>query len=108
MSFVMQDHGIYRYDLHFPKRWGTLEVTQGWGEGEEEPAGQPELDFVDRIGMNTPVNHTSVSPDGRSMIAVGDTNEVFVFAISPSGHVSLIDTIEGSSMRQSAKEKRAQ
>jgi len=71
-----------------------MEVTSEWIEGEE-PLANPEMDFIDRITLNTPVNHTSVSADGRSMIAVGDTNEVFVFAISSTGHVTLTDTIEG-------------
>lgn len=73
-----------------------MEVTNEWGEGDD-PLAHPELDFIDRIGLNTPVNHTSISPDGRSMVAVGDTNEVFIFAVSSQGRVTLTDTIEGDS-----------
>lgn len=90
----MQDCGIYRYDLHFPKRWGSLEATSEW-TGGDDPLACPEMEKVDRITLNTPVNHASVSSDGRSMVAVGDTNEVFVFAVSSTGHVTLTDTIEG-------------
>lgn len=89
-----QDCGIYRYDLHFPKRWGSMELASEW-TGGEDPLARPEMDIIDRISLNTPVNHATVSPDGRSMVAVGDTNEVFVFALSSTGHVTLIDTIEG-------------
>lgn len=93
-AFNLQDCGIYRYDLHFPKRWGSMELASEW-TGGEDPLARPEMDIIDRISLNTPVNHASVSPDGRSMVAVGDTNEVFVFALSSTGHVTLIDTIEG-------------
>lgn len=74
-----------------------MEVNNEWGEGED-PLAHPELERVDRIALGTPVNHTSVSPDGRTMVAVGDTNEVFVFAVSSQGHVTLTDTIEGGSI----------
>lgn len=58
--------------------------------------GQPELEFVDRIRLDTPINHTSISPDGRKMVAVGDTNEVFMFAVGNNGTHTLIDTVEGT------------
>jgi hypothetical protein len=73
-------------------------MTQEWNEDEDPLShGQPELDFVDRISLSTPVNHCSVSPDGKNMVAVGDTNEIFVYSIGSHGHVTLIDTIEGES-----------
>ena len=56
---------------------------------------QPELEYIDKVRLDTPINHTSISPDGRSMIAVGDTKQVFVFDINAHGQHTLIDTIEG-------------
>ncbi|GAA6031578.1 hypothetical protein JCM8097_006531 [Rhodosporidiobolus ruineniae] len=38
------------------------------------------------IHLRTAVNHCSVSPDGRRMVAVGDTNEVFLYDCRASGY----------------------
>ncbi|BGP18509.1 hypothetical protein JCM10213v2_006575 [Rhodosporidiobolus nylandii] len=42
------------------------------------------------IRLRTAVNHCSVSPDGRRMVAVGDTNEVFLYDCH--GFVHVYDT----------------
>lgn len=58
-------------------------------EGEDEP--RCELERVEGadVFLSTQVNHCSVSPDGRRMVAVGDTNEVFLFDVGQgSGLVS--------------------
>lgn len=58
----------------------------------------PDVEFKERIRMETPINHASVSPDGRSMVAVGDSNHIFVFDINAHGQHTLIDTLEGVSL----------
>ena len=42
----------------------------------------PTLTRVADITLPTAVNYASVSPDGRKMIATGDTNQVFLYEIS--------------------------
>lgn len=56
----------------------------------------PSLQRVTTIGLPTAVNYASVSPDGRKMVAVGDSNQVFVFDITASGYYQRIGTLEGS------------
>ncbi|GAA5832740.1 hypothetical protein JCM11251_005746 [Rhodosporidiobolus azoricus] len=48
------------------------------------------------IRLRTAVNHCSVSPDGRRMVAVGDTNEVFMYDCRTSGY-ELAQCFEASS-----------
>jgi WD40 repeat protein len=45
----------------------------------------PDLQRVCSLSLPTAVNHVSVSPDGRKMIAVGDSSQVFVYNISADG-----------------------
>ncbi|KAG8846351.1 hypothetical protein FRB96_002021 [Tulasnella sp. 330] len=41
------------------------------------------------LKLHTPVNHTSISPDGRTLLAVGDTNEIFLNSIASGDEVSI-------------------
>ncbi|KXN69371.1 WD40 repeat-like protein [Conidiobolus coronatus NRRL 28638] len=41
----------------------------------------PDFRKVDTIEFPTPVNYASVSPDGTKMVAVGDSNQVFLYGI---------------------------
>lgn len=45
----------------------------------------PGLQRIASITLPTAVNYASVSPDGRKLAAVGDTNLVYLFDISASG-----------------------
>lgn len=45
--------------------------VSGATQGRMVPAGS--------IRVGTPVNHTSISPDGKTLLAVGDTNDVFLY-----------------------------
>ncbi|CAM0141743.1 hypothetical protein VKS41_007591 [Umbelopsis sp. WA50703] len=45
----------------------------------------PSMRLIDNICLPTAVNGVTISPDGRHMIAVGDSNEVFMFNITNSG-----------------------
>ncbi|KAE8221151.1 hypothetical protein CF319_g5443 [Tilletia indica] len=44
----------------------------------------------------TQVNHTSTSPDRRTLVAVGDSNDVFLRRISPSGELEDLSTLRAS------------
>ncbi|KAF9172140.1 hypothetical protein BGX21_007866 [Mortierella sp. AD011] len=52
----------------------------------------PGLQKLTSIQLPTAVNYTSVSPDGRKMVAVGDTNQVFLYDISVAGGYRKIGT----------------
>ncbi|KAH8554405.1 WD40-repeat-containing domain protein [Umbelopsis sp. PMI_123] len=45
----------------------------------------PSMHLIDSLCLPTAVNGVTVSPNGRHMVAVGDSNEVFVFNITSSG-----------------------
>ncbi|KAI8646240.1 WD40-repeat-containing domain protein [Parasitella parasitica] len=53
----------------------------------------PDLELIDTLDFRTAVNHTSVSPDGKKMITVGDDNRVQLFNITSSGHYELATTM---------------
>ncbi|KAI8352902.1 WD40-repeat-containing domain protein [Blakeslea trispora] len=53
----------------------------------------PDLDIIDTLDFRTAVNHTSVSPDGRKMITVGDDNRVQLFNVTSLGHYELVTTM---------------
>ncbi|KAG8898450.1 hypothetical protein FRB99_007431 [Tulasnella sp. 403] len=58
--------------------------TSGTSRGRIIPAGT--------LKVRTPVNHTSISPDGKTLLAVGDTNEVFLYNVS-AGNMVTFDKI---------------
>ncbi|KAL7747265.1 hypothetical protein RI367_007318 [Sorochytrium milnesiophthora] len=45
----------------------------------------PDLQRITSISLPTAVNNLSVSPDGRKMVAVGDSNQIFLYDITSSG-----------------------
>ncbi|KAF9974607.1 hypothetical protein BGZ73_001976 [Actinomortierella ambigua] len=52
----------------------------------------PGLEPLTSIQLPVAVNYASVSPDGRKMVAVGDSNEVFVFDITVAAGYHRIGT----------------
>lgn len=48
------------------------------------------------INLHTAVNHSSVSPDGRKVVVVGDSNEIFLFDVLHNGNYDLVHVFEGS------------
>ncbi|KAG0257053.1 hypothetical protein BG011_004193 [Mortierella polycephala] len=52
----------------------------------------PGLQRLTSIQLPTAVNYASVSPDGRKMVAVGDSNQVFLFEISVAAGYQKIGT----------------
>ncbi|KAG0344493.1 hypothetical protein BG004_004445 [Podila humilis] len=45
----------------------------------------PSMEPLTNIALPTAVNYASVSPDGRKMVAVGDSTEVYLYDISVAG-----------------------
>ncbi|KAJ1343341.1 hypothetical protein BSLG_002367 [Batrachochytrium salamandrivorans] len=56
----------------------------------------PDLRRVASISLPTAVNYASVSPDGRKLLAVGDTSEVFLFNITPNGDYERTSTMSAT------------
>ncbi|CBQ69987.1 conserved hypothetical protein [Sporisorium reilianum SRZ2] len=76
------DQSIKLYKLRPPKS------TPGAGGRIE--SGLPGLSRNTTLHFSTAINHSSLSPDQRTLIAVGDTPEVFIHSVSRSGeHVKL-------------------
>ncbi len=76
------DQSIKLYKLRPPKS------TPGAGGRIE--SGLPGLSRNTTLQFPTAINHSSLSPDQRTLIAVGDTPEVFIHSVSRSGeHVKL-------------------
>ena len=46
----------------------------------------PDMQRVAQITLPTAVNYCSVSPDGKKMAAVGDSNQVFLYDIRAGGY----------------------
>ncbi|KAJ3033844.1 hypothetical protein HDV00_005693 [Rhizophlyctis rosea] len=57
----------------------------------------PGLQRITSISLPTAVNYAAVSPDGRKLVAVGDSPQVFLFDISASGGYELVDTWQATS-----------
>jgi hypothetical protein len=55
----------------------------------------PELERIQTIQFPTAVNYASISPDGRKMIAVGDSPHVFMFNITSNGDYVKTATLNG-------------
>lgn len=56
----------------------------------------PDLQKIQTISFPTAVNYASVSPDGRKLLAVGDSPEVFMFNITPNGDYIKVATLAGA------------
>ncbi|KAI7847217.1 WD40-repeat-containing domain protein [Circinella umbellata] len=56
----------------------------------------PNLQLLQTIPFNVAVNHTSVSPDGKKMIVVGDDKKVHLFAVTPGGRYDMVATMGAS------------
>ncbi|KAJ8659628.1 hypothetical protein O0I10_004607 [Lichtheimia ornata] len=56
----------------------------------------PHLRLLQTLEFSVAVNHTSVSPDGRKMIVVGDDKKVHLFSITSSGRYERVATMSAS------------
>nr|GAT47416.1 predicted protein [Mycena chlorophos] len=43
---------------------------------------------VGSVRMNVPINHSSISPDGRTLLSVGDSSKVFLHRLKGGGYVT--------------------
>ncbi|KAI9105476.1 WD40-repeat-containing domain protein [Phlyctochytrium arcticum] len=57
----------------------------------------PGMQRITSISLPTAVNYAAVSPDGKKMVAVGDTSDVFLYDISASDNYTKIATLTASS-----------
>lgn len=55
----------------------------------------PGMQRVTSISLPTAVNYASVSPDGRKLVAVGDSPQVFLYDISASEGYTKVATLTG-------------
>ena len=55
----------------------------------------PELQRITSISFPTAVNYAAVSPDGSKMVVVGDSSQVFMYAITSSGAYEKISSMTG-------------
>ncbi|KZT59156.1 hypothetical protein CALCODRAFT_516249 [Calocera cornea HHB12733] len=77
----------------------TLTAYEVWIEedGDGEGEGGCRMELSGSVRLTTALNHSSLSPDGRTLLVVGDTPEVFVLNVSggPSTTMKLTTTLEG-------------
>ncbi|KAF9037704.1 hypothetical protein BJ165DRAFT_1375364, partial [Panaeolus papilionaceus] len=43
---------------------------------------------VGKVGFDVPINHSSISPDGRTLISVGDSNKVYFHHMSGGSYIT--------------------
>ncbi|KAI8830741.1 WD40-repeat-containing domain protein [Chytriomyces cf. hyalinus JEL632] len=53
----------------------------------------PSLQRITSISLPTAVNYCSVSPDGRKLCAVGDSNQVFLYDVGPGGSYQRVQSL---------------
>jgi WD40 repeat protein len=56
----------------------------------------PDLTRVQTIQFPTAVNYAAVSPDGRKLLAVGDSPQVFMYNITANGDYVKVATLAGA------------
>ncbi|SPO31308.1 uncharacterized protein UTRI_05881_B [Ustilago trichophora] len=83
------DQSIKLYKLRPPKSHP--------GAGGRIESGLPGLSRNTTLHYSTAINHSSLSPDQRTLIAVGDTPEVFIHSVSRNGEYTKIATYTASS-----------
>lgn len=83
------DHSVKMYNLRPPRS------TPGAGGRIE--AGLPGLSRNATLHFPTAINHSSLSPDHRTLVSVGDTPDVFIHSVSRSGEYNKMATYSASS-----------
>ncbi|KAJ3322393.1 Cilia- and flagella-associated protein 43 [Boothiomyces sp. JEL0866] len=56
----------------------------------------PDLHRITSISFPTAVNYASVSPDGKKMIAVGDSSQVFLYNVTSNGDYEKVASMTGN------------
>lgn len=110
------DQSVKEFRLRPPTRWKSANDGSSSGSGDVEriESGLPGLSRLQTVQFPTCINHcesnirylttlfssllslASFSPDGRHLVSVGDTPEVFVYSVEPiSGELRQIATFTG-------------
>ncbi|KAI8993154.1 WD40-repeat-containing domain protein [Pilobolus umbonatus] len=79
--------------LCFSKQNGEIKLLVSNNDGSIRVFTVPGLELIETINFRSAVNYTSVSPDGKRMITVGDDNRVQLFNISNSGEYEKSKTL---------------
>ncbi|EPQ27205.1 uncharacterized protein PFL1_05128 [Pseudozyma flocculosa PF-1] len=66
------------------------------GAGGRIESGLPGLSKTSTLHFPTAINHSSLSPDRRTLVAVGDTPEVFIYHVRPNGEYDKVATYSAS------------
>lgn len=56
----------------------------------------PDLQRIASISFPTAVNYASVSPDGRKLVVVGDTAQVFLYNVNNNGGYEKVASMTGT------------
>ncbi|KAI0950852.1 hypothetical protein AcW1_008048 [Taiwanofungus camphoratus] len=62
----------------------VYDVAVRSGKGE----GRPRLVDAGQLKLDVPINHSSISPDGRTLLCVGDSPDVYIHRISGGSRIS--------------------
>lgn len=90
------DRSVKAFRLRPPTR--NRVITNECVQSESIESGLPGLSRTQIIAFPTCINHSSFSPDGRHVLSVGDTPEVFLFSVDPvTSELSKIATYTASS-----------
>jgi hypothetical protein len=114
------DQSVKEFRLRPPTRWRPSSATNSGGV-ERIESGLPGLSRLQTVEFPTCINHcecfsgakddadqrlistpvASFSPDGRHLISVGDTPEVFLYSVDPvSGDLAQIATYNGEAQEE--------
>ncbi|UZJ54355.1 hypothetical protein CBS101457_003675 [Exobasidium rhododendri] len=86
------DQSVKEFRLRPPTKWRSA------GGVKKIESGLPGLSRLQTVEFPTCINHSSFSPDGRHLVSVGDTPEVFLYSVNPvSGDLTKIATYTASS-----------
>ncbi|KAI3636520.1 hypothetical protein MIR68_005465 [Amoeboaphelidium protococcarum] len=86
----------YGYGQSSERQYGDVRILICNNDESIKVYSIPGMQRVTTIGLPTAVNYASVSPDGRKLCAVGDSNQVFIYDISTTGYYEKIATLTGS------------
>lgn len=90
------DRSVKVFRLRPPTRNRTPQSE--CAQSERIESGLPGLSRTQIVAFPTCVNHSSFSPDGRHVVSVGDTPEVFLFSVHPvTNELNKIATYTASS-----------
>ncbi|TCD64005.1 hypothetical protein EIP91_004673 [Steccherinum ochraceum] len=81
------DKTVKFYDVALRTRGSAIESTINYRLSGESGATQ-RLSLIGQLKLDVPVNHSSISPDGRTLLSVGDSPEIFLHRITGGSRIS--------------------